>query len=93
MGYQIQLWGRLGGGGGGGGGGGALQQASIRGSSKEKECRAVRRPRLQRTRNYATRGRFPPTLVILHLGAVYWPTGFIRISGRIYMFCGLFVIV
>ena len=37
---------------------------------KRKQCRAVRRPRLQRTRNYASRGRFPPTLVILFLGAV-----------------------
>ena len=37
---------------------------------KRKECSAVRRPRLQRTRNCTTRGRFPPTLVILRLGAV-----------------------
>ena len=37
---------------------------------KMKECRVVRRPRLQRTRNCATRGRFSPTLVILCLGAV-----------------------
>ena len=36
---------------------------------KRKECRAVSRPRQQRTRNCATRGRFPPTLVILRLGA------------------------
>ena len=37
---------------------------------KRKECCAVRRPGRQRTRNCATRGRFPPTMVILHLGAV-----------------------
>ena len=37
---------------------------------KRKECLAVRRPRLQRTRNCAMRVRFPPTLVILRLGAV-----------------------
>ena len=37
---------------------------------KGKECRTVSRPRRQRTRNCATRGRFPPTLVILCLEAV-----------------------
>ena len=37
---------------------------------KRKECCAVSRPGWQRTRNCATRGRFPPTLVILRLGAV-----------------------
>ena len=37
---------------------------------KRKECCAMSRPGRQRTRNYATRGRFPPTLVILRLGAV-----------------------
>ena len=37
---------------------------------KRKECCAVSRPRRQRTRNCATRGRFPPTLVILCLGAM-----------------------
>ena len=37
---------------------------------KRKKCCAVSRPGWQRTRNYATRGRFPPTLVILRLGAV-----------------------
>ena len=37
---------------------------------KRKECCAVSRPGLQRTRNCATRGRFPPTLVILRLRAV-----------------------
>ena len=37
---------------------------------KRKECRAVSRPRQQRTQNYATRGRFPHTLVILCLGVV-----------------------
>ena len=37
---------------------------------KRKECCAVSRPGRQRTRNCATRGRFPPTLVILRLGAV-----------------------
>ena len=37
---------------------------------KMKEYCAVNRPRRQRTRNCATRGRFPPTLVILRLGAV-----------------------
>ena len=37
---------------------------------KRKKCYAVSRPGLQRTRNCAIRGRFPPTLVILRLGAV-----------------------
>ena len=37
---------------------------------KRKECYAVSRPRRQRTRNCTTRGRFPPTLVILRLGAM-----------------------
>ena len=37
---------------------------------KMKECCAASRPGRQRTRNEATRGRFPPTLVILHLGAM-----------------------
>ena len=37
---------------------------------KRKECCAVSRPGRQRTRNCATRGRFPPTLVILCLGAM-----------------------
>ena len=37
---------------------------------KRKECCAVSRPGRQRTRNCTTRGRFPPTLVILRLGAV-----------------------
>ena len=37
---------------------------------KRKECCAVSRPGRQRTRNCATRGRFSPTLVILHLGAM-----------------------
>ena len=37
---------------------------------KRKECCAVSSPGRQRTRNCATRGRFPPTLVILRLGAV-----------------------
>ena len=37
---------------------------------KRKECCAVSRPGRQRTRNCATRGRFPPTLVILRLGAM-----------------------
>ena len=37
---------------------------------KRKECCAVSRPGRQRTRNCATRGRFPPTLIILRLGAV-----------------------
>ena len=35
-----------------------------------KECCIVGRPKWQRTRNLTTRGRFPPTLVILCLGAV-----------------------
>ena len=60
---------------------------------KRKECRAVRRPRLQRTRNCTTRGRFPLTLVILRLGAVYWPMSFVWFSERICMLCSLFVIV
>ena len=37
---------------------------------KRKECYVVSRPGWKRTRNCATRGRFPPTLVILRLGAV-----------------------
>ena len=37
---------------------------------KRKECCAVNRPGRQRTQNCATRGRFPPTLVILRLGAM-----------------------
>ena len=37
---------------------------------KRKECCAVSKPGRERTRNCATRGRFPPTLVILCLGAV-----------------------
>ena len=37
---------------------------------KRKECCAVSRPGRQRTRNCATSGRFPHTLVILRLGAV-----------------------
>ena len=36
---------------------------------KRKECCAVSRPERQRTQNCTTRGRFPPTLVILRLGA------------------------
>ena len=37
---------------------------------KMRECRAVSKPKRQRTRNCATRSRFPPTLVILRLGVV-----------------------
>ena len=37
---------------------------------KRKECCAVSRPEHQRTQKCATRGRFPPTLVILCLGVV-----------------------
>ena len=37
---------------------------------KRKECCAVSRPGWKKTRNCATRGRFPHTLVILRLGAV-----------------------
>ena len=37
---------------------------------KRKECCVVNKPGRQRTRNCVTRGRFPPTLVILRLGAV-----------------------
>ena len=37
---------------------------------RRKECCAVSRPGRQRTRNCAIRSRFPPTLVILSLGAV-----------------------
>ena len=37
---------------------------------KRKECCAVSRPGRRRTRNCATRGRFPLTLIILRLGAV-----------------------
>ena len=36
---------------------------------KREECRVVSRPIWQRTRNCATRGNFPTTLVILRLGA------------------------
>ena len=36
---------------------------------KMKECRVVSRLGQRRTRNCATRGRFPPTPVILRLGA------------------------
>ena len=36
---------------------------------KSKECCTVSRPGRQKTQNCATRGRFPPTLVILRLGA------------------------
>ena len=43
---------------------------------KRKECCAMSRPGRQRTRNCATRGRFPPTLVILRLGAVVMAYGF-----------------
>ena len=41
-----------------------------KGKRKRKECHAVSRPERRRTRNCATRGRFPSTLVILRLGAV-----------------------
>ena len=37
---------------------------------KRKECCAVSKPGRQRTRNCATRGRFPPALVILRLRVV-----------------------
>ena len=37
---------------------------------KRKECCVVSSPGRQSTQNCPTRGRFPPTLVILHLGAV-----------------------
>ena len=37
---------------------------------KRKECCAVSRPGRKRTQNYATKCRFPPTLIILRLGAV-----------------------
>ena len=47
-----------------------------------KECHAVSKPRRKRTQNYATRGRFPPTLVIFRLGAVEWPTSFIQFPGE-----------
>ena len=40
-----------------------------KGKRKRKECYAVSRTGLRRTRNCATRGRFPPTLVILCPGA------------------------
>ena len=56
---------------------------------KREECCAVSRPGRQRTRNCAIRGRFPPTLVILCLRAVKWPTCFVRFFERI---CMLFVI-
>ena len=35
---------------------------------KQNQCRLGSRTRQQRTWNYATRGRFPPTPVILRLG-------------------------
>ena len=37
---------------------------------EEEGVFAVSSPERQRTRNCTTRGRFPPTLVILRLGAV-----------------------
>ena len=41
-----------------------------KGKRKMRECHAVSRTRRRRTRNCATRGRFPHTLVILRLGVV-----------------------
>ena len=38
-----------------------------KGERKRKECRAVSRPEWQRSRNYAMRGKFPPTPVILRI--------------------------
>ena len=43
---------------------------------KKKECYAVSRPGRKRTQNCATRGRFPPTLIILRLG----PCNGLRVS-------------
>ena len=43
------------------------------------------RPEYQTTWNCATRGRFPPTLVILILGAMYWPNGFALFQGKFKM--------
>ena len=40
-----------------------------KGKRKRKECHIESRPGRRRTRNCATRSRFPPTLVILRLGA------------------------
>ena len=40
-----------------------------KGKRKRKEYHAVSRLGQQRNRNYTTRDRFPPTLVILRLGA------------------------
>ena len=49
-----------------------IRKGRKRGKRKRnrKDCCAVSRLGRQRTRNCATRGRFPPTLVILRLGAV-----------------------
>ena len=41
-----------------------------KGKKKRKECCAVSRLRRRRTQNYATRGRFPPSPVILRLRAM-----------------------
>ena len=41
-----------------------------KGKRKRKECYAVSRTGLERTQNCATRGRFPPTPVILRIGAM-----------------------
>ena len=43
---------------------------------KRKECCAVRRPGRQRTLNCATRGRFPPTLVIFMCNGLRVSSGF-----------------
>ena len=53
-----------------------------KGKRKMKECHAVSRPRHRRTRNCATRGRFPPTPVIVRLGATQWPNGFTQFQGK-----------
>ena len=55
---------------GGGGGKRRKRMKKEKEERKRKECHAMRRIRRKRTRNCATRGRFPPTLVNLRLGAM-----------------------
>ena len=49
--------------------GGRKKRKRGKGKRKCKEYHAVSRPRRRRTRNCATRARFPPTPIILHLRA------------------------
>ena len=47
--------------------GGKKKRKRGKGKRRCKECHVVGRPGQRRTRNCATRGRFPPTPVILRL--------------------------